>query len=418
MARVVVIGAGVAGLTAARSLVDRGLEVTVLEARDRIGGRTWTHDLAGAPVDLGGSWIHGPFGNPLTPLVADLGLVTRNDGAWGTGMDLFVEEAGWQDGATATSVVAARLDWDPGEAAAALGGDRPHRDGVEWFVKDRRYEPAVSELVGFHLEWIEGALNVGGPPDRISLEGSAAYLGHPGGNLVIGGGYRSLVDRLASGLDIRLGARVLAVEHAGRGLVSTPDETIRASRVVVAVPLGVLKSAGIVFDPPLPQRGSVDRLAMANLEKVVFRFDQPLWPKHRRRATFVASDHRFPTWADMSDHAGAPTVVALYNPTATDWIGALSPEDRIEPALEVLRTMTPDTPDPVATFATDWSSDPLSVGSYSYIPVGASAGDMRALARPASEHLALAGEHTVATYFGTVHGAYVSGLRAADWAAA
>ncbi len=62
-------------------------------------------------------------------------------------------------------------------------------------------------------------------------------------------------------------------------------------------------------------------------------------------------------------------------------------------------------------------SDPLSVGSYSFIPVGASAADMDALAQPVSEHLTLAGEHTVAAYFGTVHGAYVSGLRAADWAA-
>ncbi len=417
MAGVLVIGAGVAGLTAARTLVDRGHEVTVLEARDRIGGRTWTANIGGAPVDLGGSWIHGPFGNPLTPLVAELELGTRNDGAWGTGMDLFVEGSGWSDGATTTSVVAARLDWDPEEAAVALGGDRPHAEGVEWFVRDRRYDPPIADLVRFNLDWIEGALNVGGPPDRISLEGSAAYLGHRGGNRVIDGGYRALVDRLAAGLDIRLGARVLAVEHGERALVSTVGATIRADRVIVAVPLGVLKSGGIVFDPPLPQRRSVDRLAMANLEKVVFRFDRPVWPRRRRRATFVAPDRRFPTWADMGDHAGAPTLVTLYNPTVTDWIAARRPEDRIEPALEVLRAMTPDAPDPVAAIATDWSDDPLSLGSYSYIPVGASAGDMRALARPASDHLALAGEHTVAAYFGTVHGAHVSGLRAADWAA-
>ncbi len=155
---------------------------------------------------------------------------------------------------------------------------------------------------------------------------------------------------------------------------------------------------------------------MANLEKVVFRFDQAVWPRHRRRATFVADDRRFPTWADMSDHAGAPTIVCLYNPTATTWINAARAADRIEPAIDVLRMMTPDLPDPVDSIATDWTGDPWSFGSYSYIPMGASAADMRDLARPASTRLALAGEHTVATYFGTVHAAYVSGLRAADWA--
>lgn len=418
MPDVVVVGAGVAGLTAARVLAERRVDVTVIEARERIGGRTWTRDLAGAPVDMGGSWIHGPYGNPLSEVAAGFGLSTRNDGAWGTGLELFVEGSGWADAATTTSMVAARLDWDPGEAAFALGGDRPHREGVEWFVGDRGYPTDIAAVVRFNLDWVEGALNIGGRPDTISLLGSAAYVSHGGGNAVIDGGYRAMVDHLARGLDIRVGEPVLAIEHGVEGLVSTTLTTHRADRIIVTVPLGVLKSGSIVFDPPLPHGGAIERLAMANLEKVVFRFDRPVWPRQRRRANFVSEDRRFPTWADMSDHAGAPTIVALYNPTATGWIEALAPADRVEPALAVLRAMTPEIPDPIEAFATDWTGDPLSGGSYSYIPLGATAADMRHLARPASERLVLAGEHTVAAYFGTVHGAHVSGMRAADWATA
>jgi polyamine oxidase len=416
MPDVVVVGAGVAGLTAARVLAERRVDVTVIEGRERIGGRTWTRDLAGAPVDMGGSWIHGPYGNPLSEVAAGFGLSTRNDGAWGTGLELFVEGSGWADAATTTSVVAARLDWDPGEAAAALGGDRPHTDGAAWFVENRRYQPTITGLVRFNLDWVEAALNLGGLPHDVSLEGSAAYLAHGGGNAVIDGGYRSLVDRLSADLDIRTGERVLAVEHADRGIVSTATASVAAERVVMTAPLGVLKAGTIVFDPPLPQQGAIDRLAMAHLEKIAFRFDRPIWPAHRRRATFVSADHRFPVWADMSDHAGAPTIVTLYNPLATPRIAALEPSARVEEALAVLRTMTPTVPDPTHFLSTDWSGDELALGSYSYIPVGASPADMRALARPASDRLALAGEHTVAAYFGTVHGAYVSGIRAADWA--
>jgi monoamine oxidase len=108
--------------------------------------------------------------------------------------------------------------------------------------------------------------------------------------------------------------------------------------------------------------------------------------------------------------------VALYNPLATPEIMQVQAEHRIPLALDVLRQFVPGAPEPIQAVATDWMDDPLSRGSYSYIPLGATADDMRALARPASPHLAFAGEHTVATYFGTVHAAYVSGLRAADWA--
>ncbi len=412
---VLVIGAGIAGLTAARLLADSDVDVTVLEARDRIGGRTHTVDLAGSPVDLGASWIHGPYGNPLTDAVRAAGLSTRNDGVWGTGSAVFVQGSGWASPTIASTSVSARFDFDPMEAFEAVG-EAGYEAAAEWYAADRRLDGAAASVARFGIAWHEAALNIGGPPDRVSLQGSAAYRLHPGGNDVIVGGYGVLVDQLSSGLDVRVDEAVLAIEHGGSGgtIVSTTSGAHRADAVVVTVPLGVLRRGGISFSPAVHgHERAAARLDMATLEKVAIRFDDAFWPEDIRRITYVSSDHRFPAWVDMTDHAGAPVLVAFHNPTVTPELPDTD-EGRIEAALEVLEEMMGVIPVPVAATATDWRNDPWSGGSYSYIPVGATPSDMTMLGSQASDQLFFAGEHTVPEYFGTVHAAYVSGVRAAD----
>lgn len=414
--RVIVIGAGVSGLTAARDLSVAGADVVVVDARDRIGGRTWTHDIGGVPVDLGGSWIHGPFGNPLSEEVTRAGLVTRNDGTWGTGMAVWVEGSGWAPPPVVATAVAVRTDFDFDEAVAGIGREGTYREGIDWYLTSRRLDGPSAEVARFSLEWLDAALNIGGLPYEVSLTGSAAYRLHAGGNSAIDGGYRKLVDHLAAGLDIRLGESVLAIEHGGPGdaLASTTSGTLRADAVVVSVPLGVLKKRSITFSPEIAaHHAAADRLGMATLEKVVLRFDTPVFPEHTRRISFVSDDHRFPAWADMTHHAGAPTVIAFHNPRATDGMESWSPERRLDEACTVLAAMVGDLPEPVAAYVTDWSHDPHAFGSYSFVAVGSSPQDMRTLSRPSSDRLFFAGEHTVPEYFGTVHGAYVSGIRAA-----
>jgi polyamine oxidase len=413
---VVVVGAGMAGLAAARRLTDAGARVRVVEARPRIGGRTWTRAVGDAPVDLGGSWLHSRRGNPLVALAGEAGLEVRNDGIWGAGMAVH-DGRDWREPHEATAVVATINDFDPGEAAAALG---PAEDrwtaGIDWYLHDRRLDGAAADLVRATLSLLMGGLNTAGPPERISLRGTAAYV-EDGGNAVVVGGYRGLVDHLAHGLDIRTDAPVQRVEHGETTAVITDNDRMVADRVVVTVPLGVLRSGSIVFDPSLPatHRDALARLEMGTLEKVVLRFPERVLPDGMRSVARLVTDRSFPYWHDLTDHAGAPTLVAFHNPTLTvpSLLGAAE-QDRIGHALAALRQMIGDVPDPLAAVATDWAADPFAAGSYSFIPVGASADDMRVLARPASASLLLAGEHTIPEHFGTVHGAYLSGLRAAD----
>jgi monoamine oxidase len=187
---------------------------------------------------------------------------------------------------------------------------------------------------------------------------------------------------------------------------------------VVTVPLGVLQDGSIAFDPPLggEHARAVQRLAMGTLEKVALRFPERFWPESVWQITHVAGEPAFPVWFDFSRHVGSPTLVGLYNPSTAPSLAALPAQQRVGPALETLRKMFGSVPDPEESLVTDWSADPWSRGSYSYIPIGATADDMRRLAEPVSGRVLLAGEATVPESYGTVHAAFRSGLRAAGQA--
>jgi monoamine oxidase len=169
----------------------------------------------------------------------------------------------------------------------------------------------------------------------------------------------------------------------------------------------------IQLHPALPARHeeAIRRLALSSLEKVVMRFEAPVLPPGMKTLLSLGDDHPFIGFHDMSRHADACMLVGFLNPT-------LANRDRpadgwTKTALELLRAHFTDVPEPVATVCTDWAADSWSRGSYSFIPVGASADDMDALASPFSSSLAIAGEHTSSRYYGTVHGAFVSGRREA-----
>ncbi len=413
--KVIVVGAGVSGLTAARDLVDGGADVVVLEARDRIGGRTWTADVAGAQIDLGGSWIHGPMGNPLADEVRSAGLTWANDGVWGMGLTVFVEGEGWASPDVAATVVAVQHDFDPDEATELLPATANYSDAAEWYITDRRLTGRQADAARFQIEWLEAALNIAALPSRVSVSGTAGYELHGGGNVMITGGYTRLVEHLGARLDVRLDQPVVSIAHGDDScVVTTSSDRYECDRVIVTVPLTVLQHRHITFEPAIStHEAAADRLDMANLEKAVFRFDRRFWPESARRMTFVSADHRFPSWIDTSHHAGHPTLIAFYNPHATPGMLERSLDERAAMALDVLRTMIPEAPDPIAMHMTDWTSDPLANGSYSYVPVGGTQADMQQLARPASSTLSFAGEHTIPASFGTVHGAYESGRRAA-----
>ncbi len=421
--RVVVVGAGVAGLTAARALEADGVEVEVLEARDRIGGRTHTATIGGATVDVGAAWIHGPEGNPLTALAEALGIGrTPHDYDFAAIVDSEVGEVPL--GIVATAFLRAdELEGALPSYRSDLPEDATVADAIDAYIADADLTGADARAFRFIFEQGIIELDYAGPAAETSL----AYIGEdeefPGGDVLPDGGYAALVEPLARGLDIRLGDAVTDVAYDREGVqVTTASGEVHAgSHVIVTTPVGILQRDVISFSPALPseKREAIDAVEMSSLEKVVFRFDDVFWTDFEGEAgVYVDGDAlgRFPAFIDFTEYAGAPTLVCLYGGAYARIAQDTMTDAEIEAAaLEVLGNLLEMTPPaPRETFVTRWRSDPYSFGSYSYPSRHASPAARRALAAPVEDRVLFAGEATDVDYFGTVHGALLSGLREAE----
>lgn len=401
--RIVVIGAGMAGLAAARRLAEAGKDVTVVEARDRIGGRTWTDTSLGVPIDLGAAWIHGPEGNPLTELADEVDarrvetdfdkLVLIRDGDE-VGADVVQSVlTGWQ----AIAKGLGTLSEDAGEDESVASGLAQVADMQNPFVQ----WSVASEIVGDYAA----------DPDELSLRWLGNEGEFSGPDLILPGGYIQLAQHLARGLTVRLSTEVSRVVHGGSGVrIETSQGVIEGDRAIVTVPLGVLKAGMIAFEPPLPdeKQAAIERLGFGLLDKVVLKFDQPFWPDADVMG-LVGSAQPLPLLINGETFADVPLLVGLRGGSDARARESLSDQDAVSQVVTALNA-----PLPTGSLVTRWAADPYARGSYSFIAVGSSPDDMEALAEPVDDRLAFAGEATNAEFFGTVHGAYLSGVREAD----
>lgn len=420
--RVIVVGAGMSGLAAAQALHLDGREVVVLEARDRLGGRTHTADVDGVPVDLGGAWIHGDRDNPAALLMKGYGLEYEPDRSQTT--PVVVKHDGETYGGgklLASSTFSNKVMRRARVAAEDLGlEDVSIRQTAEWWADDMGLDGWKRDLRLFVTEILFTELDFAAPSDDISAQSSFQAHAFSGGDHVPVGGYKVLVDKLAEGIDVRLSEPVTAIDYTSETVVVTTGAgTYEASHVIVTVPLWVLQSDQIDFTPPLPpeKRNSLELLGTGNLEKVILRYDERWWAGDGR--TFVFWDEqygRYPLCVDFTDHAGAPTLACLSGGAFSRNVrSGESDEAVVAGTLENLAAalQRESVPQPTATAITRWTSGSRNNGSYSYIRVGGDVGDLDVLAQPLDDRLLFAGEHTAGPFHATVHGALITGLREA-----
>lgn len=419
---VVVVGAGMAGLATAAALEANGIDAVVLEARDRIGGRTHTADVDRARIDLGGAWIHGPRRNPIARLARELGFDrTEHDPS----IDRIASDDPLLDGVSEFELYERMMP-----LLAALMDDARHDEEersvgafVDEWIAQADLDERAARVTRFGVATLSVELDYACDVDELSLRWFYEEDGFDGGDWIVTGGYGGLVDGLREGLDVRLSQVVTQVrERDGFVEVETADGTTIAGRAaVVTVPLGVLRAEAIAFDPPLNEerRAAIARLGMAHLEKVVLRFDERFWANTFDDMIVVdaATDAgRFTSLYDFTELAGAPTLVALYGGGGSREVQESWSDERIVAgalaALELVLGEDAESPAPRATAVTRWHSDPFSLGSYSFVPVGASLADYATLAEPHGL-VHFAGEATHAAHPSTVHGAFMSGLREA-----
>lgn len=425
LADILVIGAGIAGLAAARALADRGLRPVVLEARDRVGGRIHSLQTETGVVELGAEFVHGKDG-ALWSLMAEAGaeaieragVMLREDGDGELDKD--------EDAAGGAFDVLSDLSHLPDDMSFAdwlASSDLPEeeRRGLRGYVEG--FNAADANRIS--------SLSLG-VQQRAEESTDGDRVWH------LRGGYSQLATYLEnrvrhSGGEVRLKCAVKAVRWSANVVfVETDSGVFRARRCLITLPLGVLqqvnREGGVTFEPEPAAIAQARRLAMGSAERFTMVFRERWWEQSKRASektlrtmSFLFTYRRSPPvwWTRHPEPEAMPTLTGWAGgPRAAELVGQSEqtigaqacreladvfnlPEQQVREAL-------------VATHRHDWQLDPFSRGAYSYIPVGAIDAPLK-MVEPEAATLFFAGEHTDTTgNWGTVHAALRSGIRAAE----
>ena len=404
---VLVVGAGMAGLSAARDLADAGWPVRVIEARDRIGGRVYTNRDWGVPLEMGASWIHGTSDNPLMELAhkAHAQLVPTDYYGWAKlAVDPPLQPLDYDPETWRTFVERARDRVDGGSLGAAVSAA----------ASSAELSGSGAQLAFYLTTEIEDEYAAGANQLSANTFDKGEYAG--GEQDVVTSGYDALPRLLANSLEIELNTPVTAIARRNDSvIVRAGNRSFEGPAAVVTVPLGVLKSGAISFDPPLPDEHAhaVNALGFGVLSKSYFRCNRRTWNVENAFYQFIGDEPgRWAQWFTLPGAAG-PIVLAFNAGDRGRSVEASSPEGLMTSALPIARQLFGDDTSPVEVRTSNWSADPYARGSYSFHAPGSGLDDRRRLQEPIGDRLYLAGEAVGVNNPATVTGALVSGRHAA-----
>ncbi len=446
---VIVIGAGIAGLEAARELDLEGIDVMVLETRDRIGGRVSTTHYDGTSLDLGASWIHGvdmvydseenmieynitnPNQNPIYKIAYYNNItVTPTDGS---------TALRYPTGDVEDSELFYKMISDFDTYYDDIHSSQPdHNYSFDDVLRDFTNTNATScnknkAMCKFAII-SEYEFDQAGDIAKIPAEsiGETQFFNDwKDQEVIFPEGYNQITNCLAEGLNIKH-ATVTKIHHTSSPIeISTDKGIFKADYVVSTIPLGVLqRNMTELFDPVFEQSkiNSIHNLEMGLLDKTYLIFDKdevmkdPYWDELNqewaiRGGDWDTYDSSWRFFMDFHKFTDKPIILAFNVGSTAEGLQSESDDNVIEEQMmEALRKTYPNStiPDPVKIIRTSWAHDPLSFGTYSFIPVTGATSDIDELAKPINNKLFFAGEATSKHYYGTVHGAYISGYRAAQ----
>ncbi|TKY46718.1 polyamine oxidase 2 [Spatholobus suberectus] len=426
---VIVVGGGMAGIAAARALHDASFQVVLLESRERIGGRIHTDYSFGFPVDLGASWLHGVSKeNPLASVIGRLGLpLYRTSGDNSVLYDHDLESYALFD--TDGNQVPQELVTKVGEIFETIlqETDKVRQEFREdmsilhglSIVFDRKPELRLEGLAHKVLQWylcrMEGWFAA--DSDTISLKGWDQEVLLPGGHGLMVRGYLPVINTLAKGLDIRLGHRVTKVVRRYNGVKVTVEngETFFADAAIIAVPLGVLKAKRILFEPKLPdwKEAAIADLGIGLENKIILHFENVFWPNVEFLGVVADTSYGCSYFLNLHKAAGRPVLVYMPSGRLAKDIEKMSDEAAANFAFMQLQKILPDASAPIQYLVSRWGSDINSLGSYSYDAVG-KPHELYERLRVPVDNLFFAGEATSMSYPGSVHGAFSTGMMAAE----
>ncbi|GLA65421.1 hypothetical protein AtubIFM54640_007173 [Aspergillus tubingensis] len=437
---VVILGAGVAGLTAAQTLLDKGVEkFIVLEARNESGGRLYSRNFAGHKIEVGANWVHGPGGsttgniNPMWTMVERAGLnkVKTNE-----------EDRSVYPKQSETAVVAALK-------SAKVATDKVLVDAVDILKNNRQdrtfragqrlqhWDPAKNDPAGQLADWWAWDWEAASPPEEnsevfgaISTIATYEYFSEGDWFICDNAGFVSAFRRNVSAVlngpadRVRFNNKVTKIKHSSNGVTVTSDKgCVNAKYAIVTFSLGVLQRGHVEYDPPLPpwKAQGIAGFEIGTYTKIFLKFKSSFWDKKQ-----------FLMWADPHVRGNYPVfqpldipglykdsniLVATVTGERSYRVESQTNEETKQELLEVLKHMYGERVSELEEiYYPRWSTEDWSYGSYSYWPPSTSLQEHQNL-RANVDSVFFAGEATSQEFFGYLHGAYYEGKHVAEFLA-
>ena len=410
---VIVIGAGMAGLAAARELMRRGLSAKIVEGRERIGGRIHSiRDFCDQPVEGGAEFVHGS-GAAIWPEIEAAGLATRPCPLIRHTLFNLGGGTHWLPWMIAHPSV-----WPTYTILRRIAQVRPPDISAREFIERHEYTGRSRILAEMTL-----TAHLSGSVDEIGLQGlveDGVLRLETGMNSRVNAGYDSLLSFISKGLDIDLEFPVETVEWGNRGVVvRSPDgRSVTARAAVSTLPVGVLKSARVKFSPGLPgsKQLALQRLEMGPVLKILLLFKERFWPRWAANIGCGTGPVTLYWPTSYKSERELPVLTAYATGARAAHLSGLTETEATRVVLEDLGRLFPKA-DPkrqcVSAMRIDWGTDPFSCGGYTFIKPGG-AGARALLAANDTPPLFWAGSATVwSPIAATVEAAFSSGLRAA-----
>jgi monoamine oxidase len=411
--KIIIIGAGISGLAAAKKLKAAGFTVVVLESQEKIGGRLRTDRSLGIAFDEGASWIHGPKGgNPITAIASQAGATTylTDDDSL-----RIYDQSGKEYN---TDLLDAEYDLFEAALTAVrkAGTDNQSFEAIfNSLYPEKGKERLWKYMLSAYLEFDSGG-------DISNLSSKYFYDDEefPGADVIITNGYDKVAEFLGKGLDIKLNSRVTEINYgAAKPFVKAGGTTYEADYILVTVPLGVLKNKSIAFSPALPSDKikAIENTQMGNVNKFLLVWKSSFWDANTQYIGYTPETKgKFNYFMNVNKFLPSSNALMTFAfgkyATQTETMSDAQITTEIMSHLKSIYGN--NISNPIQFLRTKWGSNINSFGSYSFATNGSGALNFDTLSNAVSNKLFFAGEHTESDYRGTVHGAYLSGIREAD----
>jgi len=427
---VIVIGAGAAGLAAAQDLYEHGVkDVLIIEARDRIGGRVWTTCPWGTATDLGASWIHNVNNNPMATLAQKYGVdtvATVYESADLT--NKFTSYAAYDNNGKKISPTEMNMALELihkfnhaiEDHRLNLKENSSYEDAITAFAQQENLQADKLQLLNFFAgHMMEGEF--GADLQQISVKAAnGSHSSSLGKDVLPSGGYIRLFSELVKNMAISLNNPVTTINYEKNGVtVTTKKGVYHAKYAIVTLPLGVLQAGTVKFAPELPKEklAAIENLRMGTFNKIYLLFDKPFWEPDIEWISAMPNQGK-PTdnyeALNLYKYSKQPILLFFTAGSFSKKTEGWSDQKIIDDVMRILKLMYSNIPAPSAYMITRWGKDPFACGSYSYPSITSTSEDYKQLAAPVANKLFFAGEATSTNNPSTVHGAYLSGIYAAN----